>query len=303
MYYNKMILPAVISRINIQAQVAQNISAVLSDFFGTLVSSLDFKILKDFKTTNINSLGLLRFTSGKNSNYIILGTSDATTYKTLKAIEESRLAELESLLIGALKKSVITPAIQDEEIAQLIMANEFQIGFLKKIESNHILHLSFQYNESQLIFEIPLESPVYKLGTLLQNTGFPDLAKILIVDDSKVNRIILKNYLSSVGFVNIEEAEDGKMALAKIKQSLSGYDLIIADWHMPEMNGIDLLRELRTNIETKLTTPFILATSEQKREEILLAVKFKVSGYMIKPYSADKLFESMKTARATIDKK
>lgn len=110
--------------------------------------------------------------------------------------------------------------------------------------------------------------------------------KILIVDDFSTMRRIVKNILQQLGFTRIEEAEDGVCALNKLKSD--EYQLIISDWNMPNMMGIDLLRHVRGNENLK-TIPFLMVTAESQKENVIEAVQAGVSNYIIKPFTADTL--------------
>jgi two-component system chemotaxis response regulator CheY len=108
--------------------------------------------------------------------------------------------------------------------------------------------------------------------------------KILIVDDFATMRRILRNILKQIGFTNISEADDGKSALKELKKEK--YDLVLCDWNMPEMPGIDLLNTLRTDDKLK-DIPFVMVTAEAQKENILAAVKAGVSSYIVKPFNAE----------------
>ena len=114
--------------------------------------------------------------------------------------------------------------------------------------------------------------------------------KVLVVDDFATMRRIVKNILTQLGYKNIIEADDGTTALDIIKQEK--IDLIISDWNMPKMTGLDLLKNVRGNPDTA-TTPFIMVTAEAQQDNIILAVKAKVSQYIVKPFTADTLGEKI----------
>ena len=108
--------------------------------------------------------------------------------------------------------------------------------------------------------------------------------KVLIVDDFATMRRIVKNILRQIGFTNITEADDGKTALAKLKEDK--YDLIMCDWNMPEMPGIELLSKIKSDDALK-SIPFVMVTAEAKKENIVSAVKAGVNSYIVKPFTAD----------------
>lgn len=113
---------------------------------------------------------------------------------------------------------------------------------------------------------------------------------ILVVDDFSTMRRIVKNCLKQLGFENIVEADDGQAALEKL--ATGDFKLIISDWNMPTMMGIDLLKQVRANEKYK-SIPFLMVTAEAQKENILEAAKAGVSNYIIKPFTADVLEEKM----------
>ena len=114
--------------------------------------------------------------------------------------------------------------------------------------------------------------------------------KVLVVDDFATMRRIVKNILTQLGYKNIVEADDGTTALDVLKQEKVG--LIISDWNMPKMTGLDLLKEVRASADMA-DTPFIMVTAEAQQDNIILAVKAKVSQYIVKPFTADTLGEKI----------
>ncbi|MCL4322280.1 MAG: chemotaxis response regulator CheY [Deltaproteobacteria bacterium] len=114
--------------------------------------------------------------------------------------------------------------------------------------------------------------------------------KILVVDDFSTMRRIIKNILKQIGFVNVDEAENGQVALSKIADG--NYDFVISDWNMPEMNGIELLKSVRAN-ETTKDLPFLMVTAEAKKENVVEAVKAGVNNYIVKPFTAETLQEKI----------
>lgn len=119
--------------------------------------------------------------------------------------------------------------------------------------------------------------------------------KILIVDDFSTMRRIIKNLLRDLGFTNTQEADDGVTALPMLKGG--DFDFLVTDWNMPGMTGIDLLKEVRK--DAKLASlPVLMVTAEAKRDQIIEAAQAGVSGYVVKPFTAqvlkekiDKIFE------------
>lgn len=114
--------------------------------------------------------------------------------------------------------------------------------------------------------------------------------KVLVVDDFATMRRIVKNILKQLGYNNIVEADDGTTALEILEKEK--VDLIISDWNMPKMTGLDLLKNVRGNAEMA-DTPFIMVTAEAQQDNIILAVKAKVSQYIVKPFTAETLGEKI----------
>lgn len=113
---------------------------------------------------------------------------------------------------------------------------------------------------------------------------------VLVVDDFSTMRRIVRNILRELGFKNIMEAENGAAAVTVLKNH--EVDLIISDWNMPEMTGLELLKWVRGNARTK-DLPFLMVTAEAQKENIVEAVKAKVSNYIIKPFTAATLQEKL----------
>ncbi|MBU0729196.1 MAG: response regulator [Proteobacteria bacterium] len=114
--------------------------------------------------------------------------------------------------------------------------------------------------------------------------------KVLVVDDFATMRRIVKNILTQLGYKNIIEADDGTSALNILKQEK--IDLIISDWNMPKMTGLDLLKAVRSDASLAVI-PFIMVTAEAQQDNIILAVKAKVSQYIVKPFTAETLGEKI----------
>jgi two-component system, chemotaxis family, chemotaxis protein CheY len=117
----------------------------------------------------------------------------------------------------------------------------------------------------------------------------PD-TKFLVVDDFASMRRIVKSVLKDLGFRNIAEADDGSTALPLLRDG--AFDFLITDWNMPGMPGLDLLKAVRAN-DRLAKMPVLMLTAEAKREQILVAVQAGVSGYVIKPFTAEILKEKL----------
>ncbi len=113
---------------------------------------------------------------------------------------------------------------------------------------------------------------------------------ILIVDDYKTMLRIIRNLLNEVGFRNIDEATDGVTALESLRTR--PYDLVISDWNMEPMTGLELLKTVRADNSLK-KLPFIMVTAEAKTENVVAAKQAGVNNYIVKPFNADTLKTKM----------
>ncbi len=114
--------------------------------------------------------------------------------------------------------------------------------------------------------------------------------KILIVDDFATMRRIVKNILIQLGFKNFIEADDGSVAWDILQKEQ--VDFIVSDWNMPKMPGIELLKKVRADEKLK-DIPFLMVTAEAQKENIIEAVKAKVSNYIVKPFTPETLSEKI----------
>ncbi|MBE9606199.1 chemotaxis response regulator CheY [Acetobacteraceae bacterium H6797] len=110
--------------------------------------------------------------------------------------------------------------------------------------------------------------------------------QVLIVDDYKTMLRIIRNLLKQLEFDNVEEATDGQEALQKLRAG--NFGLVISDWNMAPMTGLDLLKEVRADARLK-STPFIMITAESKTENVVAAKQAGVSNYIVKPFNAETL--------------
>ncbi len=118
---------------------------------------------------------------------------------------------------------------------------------------------------------------------------------ILIVDDYKTMLRIIRNLLKQIEFNNVEEASDGAEALSKLRTN--NFGLVISDWNMAPMTGLELLREVRADSRLK-SIPFIMITAESKTENVVAAKQAGVSNYIVKPFNAETLRDKIEKVMA-----
>lgn len=123
--------------------------------------------------------------------------------------------------------------------------------------------------------------------------------RFLVVDDFSTMRRIVRNLLKELGFLNVQEAEDGVEALAKLNAET--FDFVVSDWNMPNMTGIELLQAIRADAKLK-HLPVLMVTAEAKKENIIAAAQAGASGYVVKPFTAATLDEKLKKIFQTMQK-
>ena len=114
--------------------------------------------------------------------------------------------------------------------------------------------------------------------------------KILVVDDFSATRTIVINYLSKLGYSNTVEAEDGFSALARLKSAL--FDLVVTDWSMSDMSGLDLLKQMRADSDLK-HIPVLMVTSEDLQGNIVTAIKAGLNDYIVRPFEEHTLKQKL----------
>lgn len=134
---------------------------------------------------------------------------------------------------------------------------------------------------------------------------FPTDTKILVIDDLKTIRFMMFETLRKLGYQRLEEASNGKDGLALLKTAAEANDpfgLIIADWNMPEMTGVELL-EARNNDPQLRGIPFLMVTIESERDYVLKAVAMGVSDFIVKPFSEKTVESKLKSIWSRLNKK
>ncbi len=114
--------------------------------------------------------------------------------------------------------------------------------------------------------------------------------RFLVVDDFSTMRRIVRNLLKELGFTNVDEAEDGAIALQKLQGG--GFEFVVTDWNMPNMDGLTLLQTIRATPQLK-HLPVLMITAEAKKENIIAAAQAGASGYIVKPFTAGTLSEKL----------
>ncbi|KAA0014511.1 chemotaxis protein CheY [Billgrantia pellis] len=112
----------------------------------------------------------------------------------------------------------------------------------------------------------------------------------LVVDDFPTMRRIVRSLLKELGYTNVEEAEDGQEALAKLRSG--SFEFVVSDWNMPNLDGLEMLKQIRADAALK-ELPVLMVTAEAKKENIIAAAQAGASGYVVKPFTAATLEEKL----------
>ncbi|MDA3921263.1 MAG: chemotaxis response regulator CheY [Salinisphaera sp.] len=112
----------------------------------------------------------------------------------------------------------------------------------------------------------------------------------LVVDDFSTMRRIVRNLLKELGYNHVEEAEDGVNALSKLRSA--PFDFVVSDWNMPNLDGLEMLKQIRADDKLK-HLPVLMVTAEAKKENIIAAAQAGANGYVVKPFTAATLEEKM----------
>ena len=124
--------------------------------------------------------------------------------------------------------------------------------------------------------------------------------KFLVVDDFSTMRRIVRNLLKELGYTNAEEAEDGVVALNMLRANK--FDFVVSDWNMPNMTGIELLKNIRADASLK-SLPVLMITAEARKENIIEAAQAGANGYIVKPFTAATLDEKLTKIFKNLEKK
>ncbi|ANF58384.1 chemotaxis response regulator CheY [Halotalea alkalilenta] len=121
----------------------------------------------------------------------------------------------------------------------------------------------------------------------------------LVVDDFPTMRRIVRNLLKELGYQNVEEAEDGQQALERLRAG--GFDFVVSDWNMPNLDGLEMLKQIRAD-PALASLPVLMVTAEARKENIIAAAQAGANGYVVKPFTAGTLEEKLNKIFAKLEK-
>lgn len=257
-------------------------------------------VSQQFKT-----LGLLRFTSTKGQGTYPLGFSDpefpAIWAKAFPpkpvdsngAIKSHEFELMKALFVALDPELKAQGYVVDPKTAMI--QEGLSLGGWQQLQVEQSIKLPIVTPDGKLVFEIPLISMEYAKKFTKDYYGFKEDARVLVVDDSMVARRYSRSCLAMAGYFNIVECPDGQAGFSKITGTTPPIELVIADWHMPVMSGIELLKKVRAEAQFK-KLPIIMLTGEKNKEEVVNAIKEGATGYLIKPAPPEHFFKALKKA-------
>ncbi len=256
-----------------------------------------------------SALALLRFNRQRETGAIAIGSSQAgfkdLFYDLLQSSMPSGSAPFDpkpilTEMLGALFK-IIDIELKSNQInidpKSVFFVTGNYLGGWADIATSNCIRFPFRTPRGVLNFEIPIFDKDFHNEKMEDLFGFSAETRILVVDDSSTSRKISRHCLSMIGYLNVDEAIDGQLAFTKLFCSKPPFELVIVDWHMPNMSGFEMLKKVRLTPELK-NLPVILATGERNPVEITAAIKEGVSGYIIKPFDGTTVNTALKKAHA-----
>jgi two-component system chemotaxis response regulator CheY len=123
--------------------------------------------------------------------------------------------------------------------------------------------------------------------------------RVLVVDDMMTMRKLVTKCCKEIGFTDFVEAADGALAFAELEKANPPIGLVISDWNMPNLTGLDFLKKVRADARFK-ALPFVLVTAEAEQSQVVEAVKAGVTNYVVKPFTAQILKEKLEAAHKRI---
>lgn len=175
--------------------------------------------------------------------------------------------------------------------------NEGSLFGWKSIPVTQVVQIPLTSPKGSFVFEIPVTDETFQRQYIQENLGLRPQARIMVVDDSGTSRKLSMSLLNLAGYQNIDECADGQAALTKLSTSRPPFDLVVADWHMPNMSGFELLQKIRADENLKATC-VVLVTGERNAAEVTNAIKAGVNGYVVKPLEPSIFYGAIKKAVA-----
>lgn len=288
----------------VTALVQQTFLECLKKHFGGGVTAGEASQNSTDSALPFYNVGQLRMNGVRKSGAICIGSSNAEFLSQFgELVNSSGNAEnplesktVETDLLKALFQ-VLDPELKANQInvdpSSVFSIPAATLGCWEKIAVDRTVLFPFAVGAHEIVLEVPVFDAELQAKMTNEFYGYRENARILVVDDSATTRKLSRHYLSLAGYLNLDESPDGQAAFTKLQSSRPPFDLVVCDWHMPNMTGLELLKKVRVDAQLA-SLPFILATGERNAEEVTLAIKSGVSGYVMKPYDALTLYKAIK---------
>lgn len=280
---------------------------LISFFKGKLnanVMALDPILRVEAFPFKIKNTGLLRINTDNQTSALCVGFSDPAQFDAYGRLIDSSWKEVTSSarksadmqLLNALSTALHSFFNQnglDYNPKSCIALSAASLGIWSQMEIVKSIQIPFTINDAKLVFEFPCFDSAQRQKIVMDNYGLAEESKILVVDDSPTTRKLSRFHLNSVGFIHLDECEDGLVAIQKLEANPGEFQLVVADWHMPNLTGLDLLKKIRAHAQLA-NLPVVLVTGERNKDEVFKAIREGVSAYVVKPYEPEVLFKAIK---------
>ena len=274
----------------------------LRKYFGDSVAAKD-PTQREGQAIQITNISMLRMNLKKSSCAVLIGSPNQEFLMQFQGLFEALdpKPDFKNVELDLLKSlyQAVDPELKANQInvesQSIIFAQNKMLSAWSRFNSDRSIQFSFQTPKGELKFEIPVFDSKFQSTFIAESFGFPEAARIMVVDDSATSRKLSRHFLTAVGYQFIDECADGQAALAKLKGSRPPFDLVVADWHMPNMTGLELLKNVRADAELR-RLPIVLATGERNKDEVATAIKEGAFGYVVKPFESEALLKSIQKA-------
>ncbi|MGE3260936.1 MAG: response regulator [Bacteriovoracia bacterium] len=301
------------------AEVFSNSKRAMANLQKGIVDWVKFKYKLDLKptgatetaakqVTEVRPFCAMRFTAMKTTTAFPVGFGSPEQEKAFFAwvagaeksademaeIQKDAEKEFCKVVYNAAEVELTDKQVKIEPNSMLAVPQKALFGWAS-VMVEKVVTLTFTANDKEISFVFPLFDKKFYEQKSVDSFGFATNSRMLVVDDSATSRKLSRHALNLAGYINVDECEDGEAAFKKMAGSSPQIALLVADWHMPNMSGIELLKKIRRDKELK-GSPVILVTGEQNATEVTEAIKEGVNGFVVKPFQMETIYKAMKKA-------
>ncbi len=287
----------------VMKKIQSTLTELLQKTFSLAVVPKPPKVVTFDNPMPLDSLGHLRVNGEGKTGVIPLGFSDEATERALEGVFKadtsgSNAGSLETYTLKALS-SALSPLLLKYGLAKdsqsLITITDGNLMGWKSFSFTKAIQIPYTFNGKELALYVPILDADRRAELSQSIFGFSETATLLVADDSPIIMKLSRQILQAYGYLNLVECTDGEQAANYLSNPGAKIDVVLSDWRMPKFTGIQLLKLVRSKIEFK-QLPVVMITGERNKPEVLQAIQEGVSGYIVKPYDARTLMETLKKA-------